>query len=112
MLNLRRAFTSTKPRPKSTMDPVVPETAGVGRKRSKMFDATAAAPSSARFYQVEQEQYFSAMLDYIMVSALRNIHIWETRVSTGQTYLDERRLRTEHPGRRSNKLAPSGGQRS
>ncbi len=31
--------------------------------------ATAAAPSSARFYQVEQEQYFSAMLDYIMVSA-------------------------------------------
>ena len=46
MLNLRRAFTSTKPRPESTMDPVVPEAAGVGRKRSKMFDATAAAPSA------------------------------------------------------------------
>ena len=48
MLNLRRAFTSTKPRPKSTMDPVVPEAAGVGRKRSKMFDTTAAPSAYAR----------------------------------------------------------------
>ncbi|TBU50344.1 hypothetical protein BD309DRAFT_380870 [Dichomitus squalens] len=47
MLNLRRAFTSsTKPRPKSTVDPVVvPDSMGVRRKRSKMLD-TSAAPSA------------------------------------------------------------------
>ncbi|MPQ95361.1 endonuclease/exonuclease/phosphatase family protein [Thioclava sp. JE_KL1] len=42
---------------------------------------TAAAPSSARFYLVDQKQYFSAMLDYVMLSPdlaarAKNWRIW------------------------------------
>ncbi|PIL35370.1 hypothetical protein GSI_02096 [Ganoderma sinense ZZ0214-1] len=43
MMNLRRAFTSSKPRPKSTTLEVLPET--MGRKRSKNFDASHLPPS-------------------------------------------------------------------
>ncbi|KAI1797018.1 hypothetical protein LXA43DRAFT_499051 [Ganoderma leucocontextum] len=52
MMNLRRAFTSsTKSRPKSTLEVTPEQTGGVGRKRSKMFDAShlPAPPTSPTF---------------------------------------------------------------